>query len=60
MLCSWSVVGLTNALSPSRCACSFSQTPSYGSPPTKRKLSSPSRKTVPSSIIPPVSLHSAV
>jgi hypothetical protein len=41
-------------------ACSRSQTPSYSSPPTKRKLSWPSRKTVASSIIPPVSLQTAV
>ena len=59
-LCSWSVEGLTHTWSPSRSACSLSQTPSYSSPPTNRKLSCPSRKTVASSIIPPVSLHTAV
>ena len=59
-LCSWSVEGFTNAFSPSRSPSSFSQTPSYSSPPMKRKLSSPSRNTVASSIIPPVSLHIAV
>ena len=59
-LWSWSVEGLIQTLRPSRSASSRSQTPSYSSPPTKRKLSWPRRKTVASSIIPPVSLQTAV
>ena len=55
-----SVDSLTHTRSPSRSACSRSQTPPYSEPPTQRKLSAPSRNTVPSSSIPPVSLHIAV
>src|SRR5919198_1489490 len=64
MLWSWSVEGLIQTFSSRFCACSRSQTPSYSSPPTKRKLSCPSRKTVASSIIPRVAcnhpLHEAL
>ncbi len=42
-LCSCSVEGFTQTLSSLRSASSFSQIPSYSSPPTKRKLSWPSR-----------------
>ena len=60
MLWRSSVDSFTHTRSPSRSACSRSQTPSYSAPPTKRKLSGAMRNTVPSSSMPPVSLHIAV
>ena len=61
MLCSWSVECLIHTWSRfNRPASWRSQVPSYSSPPTKRNVSGPSRNTVASSSIPPVSLQTAV
>jgi hypothetical protein len=52
---SWSVEFRTHAFSPRLEACSRSQAPEASLPPIQRKLFSPRRNTVPSSIIPPCS-----